>query len=46
MKAVFQLDHCDRREHNFVLAVLLLECRQQAADWLRFTFGTDQNAGI
>jgi hypothetical protein len=46
MKAVFQLDHGDRREHNLNLAVLLLECRQQAADWPGFPFGDDQSAGI
>jgi hypothetical protein len=45
MKAVFQLDG-DRREHHLILAVLLLECRQQAADWPGFAFGDDQNAGI
>ncbi len=46
MEAVFQLDHGYRREHNLVLAVLLLECREQAADRLRFPFGNDQYAGI
>ena len=45
MKAVLQFDHADRREHNLVFAVLLLECRQQAADWLGFTFGDAFLAG-
>jgi hypothetical protein len=43
---VFQLDYGYRGQHNFVLALLLLECRQQAADWLRLPFGGDQDAGI
>jgi hypothetical protein len=46
MKAVFQFDHRNRREHNLVLTVMLLEGRQQADDWLRFSFGDDQSAGI
>jgi hypothetical protein len=46
MKAVLQLDHGNRREHNLVLAVLLLDCRQEGTDWLGFPFGDDQNAGV
>ncbi len=46
VKTMLQLDHGNRRKHNLVLAVLLLECRQQNADWPGFPFGDDQDAGI
>jgi hypothetical protein len=41
MKMVFQIDHGNRRDHNLVLAVLLLESRQQAANWFGFPFGDE-----
>lgn len=46
MQAVFQFDHGNGREHDFGLAVLTFECRQQFAYRSGVTLGGDQHPGV
>ena len=46
MQAVFQFDHGNGREHDFRLAVLTFECRQQFAYRSGVTLGGYQHPGV